>query len=141
MRQMVKPFGWPCVTRLRTHISLLSKKGGATIWVLVVITIVTGSILATSVSKVSQLTIAVVNSSDQEVVVRIWVDDFDDRHTTLGPQEGILYCWDITGWPLHRYDILIHDADILVSYAVSWSYILVTPFTEKTMVFEVGNPH
>ncbi len=105
---------------------------------MIVVVMLIAPVLAISMSEVSKLTITLVNSSDQDLRVRVWVDKFRDCSTILEPQESISFDWNITGWPIHRYDILWHPTDILVSYYPSWTYILVVPFTERTIALEVG---
>jgi hypothetical protein len=106
--------------------------------VVVVASVVIGVVLAISLTPVSKLKITLVNLSNQELFVQVWVDNFGGRVTMLEPQESVLFSWDITGWPVHKYDIQAHDPDMLVSYFQLWTHIVVLPFTEKAIT--LSNP-
>lgn len=98
------------------------------VWALTVVT--------TSVIPVSKLSITCVNYSNHDLLVRVWVDDCQDRATVLEPLESVSFSWDLTAG-LHKYDILAHSPDILVMYYQSWTYFIVLPFNEKVITNEL----
>lgn len=108
------------------------------ITVVVIVAVLITSIVVVSTSAVSRLTITLFNNCCEDIVVRVWVDEFKGEGALLEPQESVSFHWDITGWPIHRYDILWHPPDMLVSHLQSWTYTLVVPFTERTIWLDVG---
>lgn len=106
----------------------------------VVVILLTSSIAVVSNSTVSRLTITLTNNSDEDRRVRVWVDEFEDVGTLLGPWESISYHWNISGWPVHRYFVMSHDADSLIMFFIQWTHVVVFPFTERSLAFEANSP-
>ena len=120
------------------QVSFVRRNRRILISVVIVTIVLLASVLAISTSEISKLTITLCNKSDRDLVVRVWVDEFEDEATLLGPHERVSFHWNVTGWPIHKYDILWHSPDVIVSYFQKWTYTLVVPFTERTITLEVG---
>jgi len=94
-----------------------------------------GFVAATSLVPVSKLTTAMVNYSDQDLLFRVYVDDFGERAVVLEPNESLTFSWNLTGW-LHKYDIFARSPNMLVSWYHTWTYIIILPFSEKVITNE-----
>ncbi|MBU1913857.1 MAG: hypothetical protein KJ563_01500 [Candidatus Thermoplasmatota archaeon] len=90
-------------------------------------------VLATCLIPVSKLTITFTNSRDYDLRVEVWIDGHLSRSDVLEPQETASFQWNVTGW-LHKYFVIGFSAGMLVNYFVLWTYIIILPFTEKTIV-------
>ena len=115
----------------------LYKRWKPFIFLVVVIAILIVSMVALWISEVSRLIITLSNNSDEEVVVRIWVDEFEGESALMDPQETITLEWDISGKISHRYYVLHHDPGMLVSVCFSWIYINVYPFTSESLTIDI----
>ena len=100
--------------------------------VAIVACVLIGFVIATSVTTVSKLRITFVNYSPGDLLVRIYVDDFGERTAVLEPNESVSFSWNLTSW-LHKYDIFAHSPDMLVSWFLTWKYIIILPFDEKVI--------
>lgn len=106
----------------------------------IVVFVLAGFVVATSVMTVSKLRITLVNNSGDVLLFGVMIDEFNQgRSVTLGPLESVSFSWNITGW-LHKYDIFAHDPNIIVTRAISWTYIIVLPFTEKVVTYQATVP-
>jgi hypothetical protein len=103
--------------------------------VAIVACVLTGFVIATSVTTVSKLRITFANYSLGDLLVRVYVDDLGERTAVLEPNESVSFSWNLTGW-LHKYDIFAHSPDMLVSWFHTWTYIIILPFSEKVITDE-----
>ena len=127
----------PVETKTGKERSLGGTNRKAVIVVVIVVCILTGFVIATSVTTVSKLRITFVNYSSVEVIVRAYVDDLEVRTCILEPNQSLSFSWNLTGW-LHKYDLFAHPTDKLVNWFHTWTYIIILPFTEKVINAERG---
>lgn len=115
----------------------LYKRWKPFIFLAVVVAMLIVSMVALWISEVSKLIITVSNNSDEELVVRVWVDEFEGESALMEPQETITLEWDITGKISHRYYVLHHEPGMLVSVYFGWIYINVYPFTSESLTIDI----
>jgi hypothetical protein len=113
--------------------SLRGKNRRTVIIVAIVACVLIGFFIATSVTTVSKLTITVVNYSDEDLLFRVYVDDFGERHDVLEPNESLTFLWNLTAW-LHKYAIFAHPPGMLISWYPIWVHFIVLPFSEKEVI-------
>jgi len=114
---------------------LRGKNRRTVVIVAIVACVLIGFFIATSVTTVSKLTITLVNYSDEDLLFRVYVDDFGERAVVLEPNESLTFSWNLTAW-LHKFDIFAHPPGMLVSWFHTWTYIIVLPFSEKIISSE-----
>jgi len=102
--------------------------------VVIVVCVLTASVIATSVTVIpTKLTISITNHTRQVLIYHVYVDDVHHSwHFFLEPGESASHSWSLTGW-LHKYDIAGGFSGILINFMITWTHVIILPFTEKTI--------
>jgi len=114
------------------------RKRRTIIILVVVVSVLIGFVATTSVMTVSKLKITLVNNTEDDLYFIVLVQGVSSQTISLGPDESGSLLWNLTAWH-YRYDVHHFPTSMVeVEFEVSWTDIIVFPFSEKAITYGAG---